>query len=297
MKPGVTYAFRIRAVNRAGGGTPSDKVVIRVPTVPNQPLNFTASLTSDGYFNLDWDTPTSDGGRPITRYDYHIYADDGYGEKWYSTGSTLTEKSFYGGGFEFGMAYTFKVRAVNQIGVGASSDSVEITPTVTLPSAPQSLIETAGNTSVYLSWSKPADDGYSLSSDRSLTYQYRYRQSGGTWNAWRSEQSDRYATISNLINGTTYEFEVHAVNDAGTGPAASVSATPTGTAVPGVPQYFNTHKRLAWLGLDKLCVNREYQCDLYYHGVTEWKTYRFRVRAVNGVGESSISRVAQIRVP
>ncbi len=240
--PGVTYAFRIRAANTAGPGSPSDSVVIRVPTVPSVPLTLSASITSNKRVSLDWSAPADDGGSPITRYDYYIYADDGHGEQWLPTGEgTLTQKSWPGAGFSAGLTYTFKVRAVNAIGIGTATEGVTLTiPANTTPSAPLLLTASEGNASVYLSWNEPADDGYVVVRGGLLKYQYRYRQSGGTWNSWSSEQWDRYATQSNLTNGTTYEFEVHAVNDVGTGTAASVSATPTGTAAPGVPQYFDT---------------------------------------------------------
>lgn len=241
VTPGVTYAFMICAVNDAGSGTASDPVVIRVPTVPSQPLTITASITSNKKVLLDWSAPADDGGSPITSYDYYTYADDGYGEVWLSTGDTLTEKSWHGAGFSAGLTYTFKVRAVNAIGIGTETESVTLTiPANTTPSAPLLLTASEGNASVYLSWNEPADDGYVVVRGESLKYQYRYRQSGGTWNSWNSEQWDQYATQSNLTNGMTYEFEVHAVNDVGIGTAASVSATPTGTAAPGVPQYFDT---------------------------------------------------------
>ena len=238
--PGVTYAYRVRAVNKAGEGSPSEKAVLTLPNVPTKPRNLTATLRSDGSVYLDWDAPTDNGGSAITDYEYIIDTDnDGSWGSWSTTGDTSTDEYV----FECtrGTTYAFKVRAHNNAGAGTASDKATLTiPAMTTPSAPQDFTAEPGNASVYLSWSSPADDGYGGIRGESLNYEYRYRASGGTWNTWSAEQWETSVTINALTNGTTYEFEVRATNESGAGTAATVSATPTNTAVPGVPLYFDT---------------------------------------------------------
>ena len=65
-------------------------------------------------------------------------------------------------------------------------------------------------------------------------FQYQYRQSGGSWGSWISAGSGTFIDLLNLVNGTTYQFRVRAMN----GTVASATSdtyevtTPT---VPGAP--------------------------------------------------------------
>ena len=319
----TVYAFKVRARNAGGIGSQSEEVSatpINI-TVPTKPRNLTAALQSSGYVYLDWDAPSDNGGSSITDYDYIIDThNDGSWETWWGLDSTYTDVYFLASGFTPGVTYAFKIRAVNSVGGGTASDKAVITtPNITTPSAVQYLSADAGNASVYLSWSEPTDDGYSVIRGGTLNYQYRYRQSSGTWNAWSTEQWENYVTVSSLANGTSYEFEVLATNDVGTGPVASVSATPTGAAVPGVPTYFGASSRPAsvelwwdppdydggspitdyeynyrqsggsWKGWTSAGnANADYP-EYTVTGLTNGTTYQFKVRARNviGAGEST----------
>ena len=87
---------------------------------------------------------------------------------------------------------------------------------------PAGLTATAGGESVTLNWSAPDDGGAQL-----LRYEYRYRESGGTYGDWDELDDDTTrVTIRGLTNGTEYDFQVRAVNSIDNGPAAQASATP-----------------------------------------------------------------------
>lgn len=313
---GATYAFRVRAVNKIGSGAASSKAVLRIPNVPGQSLNLTVSLTTEGNVYLDWDSPSDNGGRSITDYEYGMDTDaDELGELWERLGQTETAESLWGAYFTLDVTYKFRVRAVNLMGVGAASEQVNITITAaTTPSAPQYLTADAGNASVYLSWSDPAEDGYGEIRGGTLNYQYRYRQSDGEWSSWSADQWETYVTVGSLTNGTTYAFEVQAKNDAGTGLSAAASATPTNTAVPGVPLYFDTISENGavdlwwdppeydggspitdyeyryresggtWNGWVSAGNASETLPKYLVTGLTNGTTYEFEVRAINAVG-------------
>ena len=85
-------------------------------TVPGAPRNLRA-VGGDGQAVLSWSPPEDDGGAPITDYEYRI---DGKGD-WISIGST--ETSYTVSGLKNGAEYIFQVRAVNEIGAGASRRS------------------------------------------------------------------------------------------------------------------------------------------------------------------------------
>jgi uncharacterized protein YjdB len=115
---GTAYTFKVRAVNSAGAG--AFAIVVATPvsagssvTVPDIPQNFIVSA-GDTKVVLAWSAPASDGGGAITAYQV---SKDG-GQSWTSIGNVL---SYTFTSLSNGTAYTFKVRAVNAAGAGASA--------------------------------------------------------------------------------------------------------------------------------------------------------------------------------
>jgi titin len=100
----------------------------------------------------------------------------------------------------------------------------------TVPGAPTGLTATAGNGIATLSWSAPGSDGgspvnsYVIEGGTSPSGGGTMEKVGGPGHT---------ATISDLTNGTTYYFRVHAENAYGDGAAVTVLVTPQG---PGSPQ-------------------------------------------------------------
>ena len=113
-------------------------------------------------------------------------------------------------------------------------------PRTSAPEAPGDLTAALGDGQVVLAWSAPASDGGAAITD------YEYRIDGR--NPWISTGStDTTHTVTGLVNGTTYTFQVRAVNRIG-GSRASNQAeatpiapvtldlriSPTGTASPPI---------------------------------------------------------------
>ena len=174
---------------------------------------------------LRWRAPPNDGGEPITHYEYE---QDGSGT-WISTGGTATSHTVTG--LNNGQTYMFRVRAVNALGSGAVV-TLEATPSPstgggggggprqTAPSAPRNLLAEGGDGQVKLTWEAPENDGGSEIRD------YQYRIDGkGRWISIGS--TDTTHTVTGLVNGTAYVFEVWAVNRIGRGRASNrAEATP-----------------------------------------------------------------------
>ena len=93
-------------------------------------------------------------------------------------------------------------------------------PRTSAPGPPRSLAAVGGNGEVVLTWDAPASDGGSTITD----YEYRIDRR----NPWTSIGSTLTThTLTGLVNGTAYVFEVRAVNAAGQSFASSrVEATP-----------------------------------------------------------------------
>ena len=82
-------------------------------------------------------------------------------------------------------------------------------PRQTVPDAPRNLLTDGGDGAVTLSWDPPEDDGGSAITD----YEYRIDRR----NPWISTGSTNTThTVSGLVNGRAYVFEVRAVNRIGT---------------------------------------------------------------------------------
>ena len=227
---GQFYTFRVRAINSAGASAASgSRSATPTTTEPEAPesLSFTPG---DQQVTLRWRAPTNDGGESITHYEYE---QDGSGT-WISTGGTATSHTVTG--LNNGQTYTFRVRAVNALGNGAVV-TLEATPSpstgrggggggggggprITRPGAPENLLAEGGDGQVKLTWEAPEDDGGSEITD------YQYRINGrNPWTSIGSTQTTH--TLTGLVNGTAYVFEVRAVNRIGRGRASNrAKATP-----------------------------------------------------------------------
>ena len=223
---GQFYTFRVRAVNSAGASAASgSRTATPTTTEPEAPESLSAT-PGDGQVTLRWRAPTNDGGEPITHYEYEL---DGSGT-WISTGSTAPSHTVIG--LNNGQTYTFRVRAVSALGNGAvvtlqATPSPSTggggdggTPRTFVPGAVRNLTAAGGNGEAVLSWDAPSSDGGAEITD----YEVRINRSG-PWISTGSTETTH--TVTGLDNGTTYVFQVRAVNRIGKGRVSNrAEATP-----------------------------------------------------------------------
>ncbi|MBX9717977.1 MAG: fibronectin type III domain-containing protein, partial [Microbacteriaceae bacterium] len=230
---GTSSIVQLRALNTAGGGTPSAPVTIVTPSAPGAPTIDSIAAT-DGALLVDV-TPGSDGGSLVTGYEYRL----DLGE-WVSAGSTASPVTITG--LENGETVSVQLRAINAVGTGLASVSVEATPATT-PSAPTIVGDTVSGFDATLSaqFTAPASDGGSPITT------YEYSTDGGA--TWRPREYGTTAsplvitTLSSdgttpLTNGTTYYVEVRAVNAQGAGTASGV-AEGIARTMPSAPSITN----------------------------------------------------------
>ncbi len=238
LENGVSYTFQVRAVNAYGPGPhveTSAVVPIGAPTAGA--LN---ARGGDGLVVLSWVGARS-AGSTITSWQYRQrHGDGGYGEWSDIAGSGPATSSHTVTGLSNGIGYQFAVRAVtaNQQVKGFESESDTVTPSTT-PPQPASVTAARGDRQVMLSWTAgtPGEPGTATWASPTTSWQYRMKTGDAAFAAWidiaGSDAATSGHTVTGLINGVVYMFEVRAVNAMGAGAAGSASATPA--VVPPAP--------------------------------------------------------------
>lgn len=199
-----------------------------VPSRPSPPRNLQATAGNQEV-DLTWTAPLFDGGSPIT--DYTVYRGTApQGEEFLVKIGNVTE--YDDTGLTNGQTYYYKVSALNSIGEGPKSNEAHATPTAgqTIPSEPQNLEATPGDSYVNLTWIAPISDGNSTITNYRV---YRGAISGGESFLIELGNVTAHTDIS-LTNGQRYYYQVSAVNGVGEG-LLSNEASATPTAVPGAP--------------------------------------------------------------
>ncbi len=224
------YYVAVRAGNDNGWGgwrdsaaaTPfvTEPTPTPVPTpAPPPPPDAVASVSvtrADGALTASWDAPSG-------ATSYHVTYSDNGKQSWQlaALNHTSTSITFNGDNTK---TYVVGVRAKNDAGGSNwvnSSAAGPFTPP-TPPGAPEGLTATAGDGSATMTWTNPGD--------ASITgYQYQVQEDGGSWSEHTPIGGSGAGTTSHqvngLANGSSYNFNLQAVNGAGASPASHTSAT------------------------------------------------------------------------
>ena len=235
---GTLYKFQVRAVNSVGNGALSDEVEVipRAASPPSKPAGLTG-VSADKEVILSW--TAQDETPDITSWEYKL-GTDAWREIVGSSESTTTVRVT---GLQNGVRYSFRIRAVNSAGNGATSDHITVVP-ITAPPKPLNLSVIGGASKVTIGASVPDNGGATISK-----WQYRQAltESGLTGAAWTDISSSTGNSITgkdvaSLTNGTPYWYQVRAVNSYGFGVISdAVSAVPGGN-IPQMPDSFQLER-------------------------------------------------------
>jgi len=268
---GSTYYYVVTASNAVGEGTASAASPGITPTVPvSVPAAPSAvnAVAGNALVTLTWTAAPS-------ATSYSIYRSTSQGSQGALLGSSPTP-SYSDTAVVNGTTYFYVVTASNSAGQGpASIQSAGATPQVpaTRPAAPTGLNATSGNAQVTLTWTAAATaTSYNV---------YRSTTPGVQGAKIGSSPSVGYAD-STSVNGTTYYYEVTAVNAAGEGAPSTQSsaATPAVPAVvPAAPASVNTADGASQVTISWTAVS----------GATSYKVYRSTTQGARGtlVGSTS----------
>ncbi len=307
---GVTYYYGISANNTEGEGPMGAGSSTTPASVPGNPVKLT-SLPGDKRILLGWNGPDDVGGFPILGY--NIYRGVwGTNLSLYTTLEAVT--SYDDVDVVNGVIYNYSISAFNEIGEGPRSIEKSIMPAST-PEIVTGLSIVPGYEMATLTWNAPVDDG-----GLELTGYHIYR--GRTTDNMRLV-TDQVRTTSyvdgNLVNGKTHYYKVCGVNELGEG-VFSIEVDVIPSSVPNPPRNLEPtigigHINISWeapendggspitgynvyrgIGsLDWVLLASLPNITMYEdNNVTVSLIYRYRVSAINTVGEGDSSQVSDL---
>jgi hypothetical protein len=206
---GWTYSLCVAAINSAGEGARSEMLTFALYLVPGR-IYDAEHAWGDGFVDVRWTPPASDGGKPITGYTVQRHE---WGEEEDTTtffNVSASANSYNDTTASNGVRYVYEVRAKNQMGLGRG------TAIYVIPGAPAEvtdLIQSPGNGFVELVWAPPFDGGSPIT---------KYVVERYLWQQWSAPQfsvelpgSAESYNDTGVINDVGYTFKVIAFNDLG----------------------------------------------------------------------------------
>jgi uncharacterized protein YjbI with pentapeptide repeats len=226
---GTSYDFRVAALNSVGLGSYTDGTTTSTPVAspPSAPTNLTGVI-GDSQVSLSWTAPSSNGGAPLVTYVVQYSSDS---RTWTTFDhAPTTTVTLAVTGLTNRTAYVFRVAAINKVdgtildaGV-FSAVSSEYTPlgAASLQPAPTTVQGTASNSQVVLTWIAPLTAPNTDTIPAVTGYRIERSVNGGGWTVQIADTGSAAltATVTGLVNGSTYRFRVSAINTAGTGVAS-----------------------------------------------------------------------------
>jgi len=218
LSNGVSTIFRLTPAGKAGSGVAAIASVS--PGVPAQAPTALSAQSGDSQVSLNWNAPTDTGGLKINNYVVEQSTD---GTNWTLASSTpgdTTQVNLQG--LKNFTNYTFRVSAITNFGRGLSA--VLATNAAALPSAPLALhIVSSASKTVTVGWQLPAGAPAGSISG----FQVEQSLDGSAWiTAQTASGSALSATLSGLINGSTYEIRVTPISGSGLGASTVILAAP-----------------------------------------------------------------------
>ena len=222
LEEGTSYQVQVRATNAVGNSGWSDAGTGATTVRPNNAPDF-ASDTAMRSFAENTAAGT-DIGAPLTATD----ADEGDTLTYSLSGSDAA--SFYivaeSGQLRAwsGVSYDFESRSSYTVTVevsdGTDTDTIAVTIALTdidePPARPVPTFGTTTATSVVVNWQKPANTGPDID-DYDVQYRLASTAPSGAWTSHPHVGTATTTTIGSLQAGQSYQVQVSAANDEGTG--------------------------------------------------------------------------------
>ena len=309
LSNGTTYKVKLRALTIVGAGKASNtwygipKDVLQAPSI-------TAVNTSNSQLQIVFTPPTvPNGSSPITNYEYSING----GDNWIARSPARLDSPITINNLNNGEYYSLALRATNNEGAGLATPIVNAVP-ISTPTAPTITSITPADSALSVYFSPPSDNGGASVSN------YRYSLDDGvTFTVLDPPDVLSPLEISGLVNGTSYNVSLQAINSGGgngklsniyAATPATLASAPTGLEiVPGDKQVSIYFTAVVTGGSSILYY--EYSLDSIDHLIyqkastssspivitqlTNGTLYNIAIRAVTGVGAGESSQNIEVR--
>ncbi len=298
---GNNQNFASSGVVFTGATGSSTSFTLSPPTLPSAPTSVGASIQQNpsvGQVKLFWSSPTSTGNSAIL-----YYVASGGGQSCTVSGATFCRFS----GLTNNTPVNFSVIAINAVGASPPSEvSNSVIPSVP-PSAPANIVAVAGDGSATVSWTAASTNG-GVAIDA-----YEASVPNSNWTGCTASPTSTSCTVTGLKNGTSYVFEVVAINTSGLRTTSSVpssAVTPQPPKPPGAPSnasvsYSNGQATVKWqvpisdggapiTGYTATSLPSGFSCQssastCVVSGLSLGTTYTFQVSAQNSAGQGQKS--------
>ncbi|XP_047026759.1 tyrosine-protein phosphatase Lar isoform X2 [Helicoverpa zea] len=234
LSPYTEYEMYVIAVNNIGRGPPSAPAVITTGETGakpgSAPRNVQVRPLSSSTMVIQWDEPETPNGQ-VTGYKIFYTTDPSQPlQSWHSqmmdnshltTISELTPHT----------VYTIRVQAFTSVGPGPISAPVQVKTQQGVPSQPSNLVAVeAGETSVTLSWRRPAHAG-----DNIVSYELYWNDTYAKEHHRKRIPITETYTLNGLYPNTLYYIWLAARSQRGEGATTPPIAVRTKQYVPGAP--------------------------------------------------------------
>nr|XP_046189939.1 titin-like [Oncorhynchus gorbuscha] len=191
-------------------GMKSAFVNVTVLDSPSAPEHFEVKDITRDSVSLSWEPPLIDGGAKITHY--IVEKREAQRRAFTSVSENCGRNRMKIDNLIEGGLYYFRVRAVNELGVGLPAETPEPIKVSQAPLPPGKVaVVDVTHDSVSLSWEKPDDDGGSRIKCYVVEMQTK---SDDKWTVCTEIRGLR-STIDGLLTGEEYSFRISAVNETG----------------------------------------------------------------------------------
>ncbi|MDE2795966.1 MAG: fibronectin type III domain-containing protein [Gemmatimonadota bacterium] len=316
----VTY--RIAAINALGNGAYSNMATATTAaTVAGAPRGLNARAVGTDRIDLWWTEPLDDGGSEIEGYRISVSGQSGgFVVLVNHTGTAAT--SYTHADLEPGDTWRYQVQAINDAGVGPSSNIATARTTPVIPDAPfNARAEASGTNAIRVSWEPPSyTGGVDLSGYRIEVHD------GSVWTVLVDNHglSTTY-THAGLNPGDERQYRIRAINEAGLSVPSNVASARSDPVVPDPPVELEAradgpHRiNLEWRAprYDGGAPITGYEIHILPDGEDDWRVLeydtrstdtryshrnldpatenRYRVAAINAAGVSYLSAPAEAR--